>query len=286
MSVLDIVDLTLRQGHRDLYQGMQFSVERGEAWMILGENGSGKSTLLAAIAGWHPRPRGEVHLLGRRIQDWSPNARARHLAWLPQSDEQPFSSTVMGKVLSGRYPHLGRWSWESSQDHAIAMLQLHRLDLDSLAHRNVNALSGGERRRSSLAATLAQQADVLLLDEPLSQLDLRHQQQVLAILREERSARRSLLVIGHDPNHARAFASHVLLLFGEGHWLAGPVDQILTATNLSALYRHPVHALTIHAETWFVPAHTVPDKLLQDPGHTAESSSSTPPALTSGDMSA
>jgi len=92
-----------------------------------------------------------------------------------------------------------------------------------------------------------------LLDEPLSQLDLRHQQQALQVLREESERGKTLFVVSHDPNHARRFASHALLLFGEGRWLAGPIGDVLTAEYLSALYRHPVRSIEDEGGSWFVP---------------------------------
>ncbi|MEW9898422.1 ABC transporter ATP-binding protein [Chitinivorax sp. PXF-14] len=253
MSVLGLHDLTIAQGGQPLCRGLTLSVGPGEAWLVLGENGSGKSTLLATLAGWHAPAQGHVALHGKPQAEWPARERARRQAWLSQQDDCPFPISVLEKVLTGRHPYLGRWDWESSADLDLARQQLARLDLAALEARDLATLSGGERRRVGLATALAQQASLLLLDEPLSQLDLRHQQQALAVLREERASGRSLVVVSHDPNHARSFASHALLLYGDGRWLAGPLGETLTTATLSALYHHPVRALADDGGTWFVP---------------------------------
>lgn len=253
MSLLEARRLTVRIGERLLCRELDLSVSSGEAWLILGENGSGKSTLLATLAGWLKPAGGQVLLRGKPLPDWPPRQRARCLAWMSQYDDCPFPISVLEKTLTGCHPRLGRWQWESSDDMQQALQQLQQLDLAPLAQRDLATLSGGERRRVSLATALIQQADLLLLDEPLSQLDLRHQQQALALLRGELASGRGMLVVGHDPNHARSFATHALLLHGDGHWQAGPVTEVLTVANLSALYHHPIRAIGDAGLPWFVP---------------------------------
>ncbi|PHV11524.1 ABC transporter ATP-binding protein [Chitinimonas sp. BJB300] len=253
MSLLATNQLSIRQGQRTLCHALDINIKPGECWLVLGENGCGKSTLLAALAGWHAPQAGKINLHDKPLPSWTSQERAKRMAWLTQQDDSAFPLTVLEKALTGRHPHLGRWDWESTDDIALAQHQLARLDLVNLAGRDLATLSGGERRRASLAAVLAQQAELLLLDEPLSQLDLRHQQQALAILRDETNAGRSLVLVSHDPNHAHGFASHVLLLFGDGRWLAGPVQETLTEANLSALYRHPVRSHLVDGQPWFLP---------------------------------
>lgn len=251
-ALLQVGDLELRQGGRLLCADLQLTVEAGQRWLVLGENGSGKSTLLAALAGWLACP-GRIALAGRALGEWPARERARQLAWLSQHDDCPFPLSVRDKALTGRHPHLGRWDWESAADVALAEAQLARLDLLELAGRDLATLSGGERRRASLAAALTQQAALLLLDEPLSQLDLRHQQQALNVLAEEAAHGRAIVMVSHDPNHAIDFASHVLLLYGDGRWQAGPLADVLNEANLSALYRHPVQRGQIGGQPCFLP---------------------------------
>ncbi|GGY05325.1 ABC transporter ATP-binding protein [Paludibacterium paludis] len=253
MSLLTARDLTLAQGERLLCRRLNLTVRPGEAWLVLGENGAGKSTLLAALAGWHAASHGEVLLDGAPIETVPARRRARRLGWMTQHDDSPFPVSVLEKLLTGVHPRRRRWEWESAEDLALARRLIEAMDLGGLEGRDIAALSGGERRRVSLATLFMQDTPLMLLDEPLSQLDLRHQQQMLALFARERAAGRGLVVVGHDPNHASAFASHVLLMAGDGEWQAGPRDSVLTAKALSALYRHPVREWTDGAERWFVP---------------------------------
>lgn len=262
-------NLTLSRAQRVLCRNLNLTLQAGECWLVLGENGSGKSTLLATLAGWHPPLAGTVRLLGQPLSHWPARQRAQHLAWLQQQDDTAFPLTVLEKALTGRHPHLGPWAWETSDDLNAAQRQLARLDLAALAGQDWASLSGGERRRASLAAVLSQQAQILLLDEALSQLDLRHQQQALAVLAQEAAAGCTVLLVSHDPNHARQFASHVLLLFADGSWRAGTAASLLTTEHLGALYQHPLqHVDTPDGPCFFplagaVSPHIGPGTLLQ-----------------------
>ncbi|QLG87448.1 ABC transporter ATP-binding protein [Chitinibacter bivalviorum] len=253
MSLLQAQNLSLKQGDRELICNLNLQISAGEAWIVLGENGCGKSTLLSSLAGWFKPSAGQVLLGGVPMQQVAPLQRAKQLAWQTQQDECPFPLTVLEKTLTGRHPHLSRWEWESAADLALAQQQLARLDLQGFAERDLASLSGGERRRVSLATALTQQAPLMLLDEPLSQLDLRHQQQALAVLREELAAGRSIVMVSHDPNHAAQLATHALLLFGDGTWSAGVLVETLNTKLLSRLYHHPVSAIEQNGSSWFVP---------------------------------
>lgn len=250
--MLSIQQLTLIKGQRLLCQDLNLNILAGEAWLILGMNGSGKSTLLSTLAAWQTAHHGKILLQGQSLADWPARQRAQQIAWLHQHDNVHFPMSVMAKVLSGCQTRLSAWQWENDHDFAQATTLLKALDLAHLADHDLATLSGGECRRASLAAILMQQADVLLLDEPLSQLDIHHQQYALKRLKQEREQGKSLLVVSHDPNHARLFATHALLLFGDGRWLAGTTAEVLTVEHLTELYQYPVRALTEASGTWFV----------------------------------
>ncbi|WP_373975664.1 ABC transporter ATP-binding protein [Chitinibacter sp. SCUT-21] len=253
MSLLQVKNLSLKQGERLLIDDLSFEINAGEAWIVLGENGCGKSTLLSALAGWFKPLHGQILLNGQHLSDVQPAERAKQMAWQTQHDECPFPLTVLEKTLTGRHPHLSRWEWEGEQDLALAREQLARLDLRGFDKRDLASLSGGERRRVALATALTQQAPLMLLDEPLSQLDLRHQQQALAVLRQERAADRSVVMVSHDPNHAAQFATHALLLFGDGQWRSGVLESVLTTEILSELYQCEVCEIHQAGHSWFVP---------------------------------
>ncbi|MBV1774327.1 ABC transporter ATP-binding protein [Burkholderiaceae bacterium DAT-1] len=252
--MLTLQQVSLVRGQTALVRNLDLTISAGECWLVLGENGCGKSTLLAHLSGWLVPAQGKVLLQNRMISHWPARERARQLAWLTQQDEHPFPISVRDQVLSGRHPWQDRFGWTSAEDQALAERCLQRLDLTHLADRDLADLSGGERRRTSLATALMQTTPLMLLDEPLSQLDVRHQQQALALLREECDAGRTLVMVSHDPNHARDLATHVLLLAGDGSWRAGAVDELLTEAHLSALYGYPLRAAEVDGETYFFPA--------------------------------
>jgi iron complex transport system ATP-binding protein len=217
----------------------------------LGQNGCGKSTLLATLAGWHRPTKGMIALQGKPLLQYPARERAKLLAWMPQHDQPPFSTSVLEHVLTGCHTRLGALTWESADDHLQAHMWLQHLDLNHLFLRDVSTLSGGEQRRVSLATTLMQQAPLLLLDEPLSQLDLHHQKQTLSLLKQHTATGHTILMVSHDPNHAR-YCTHVLLLFGDGQWRAGTVATVCTSAYLSELYQTTILRLEQGQDAWFV----------------------------------
>ena len=244
-------------GGRCVCDGLDWQVEAGQTWAILGKNGVGKSTLLNTLAGLRPQARGSLgvgnHTLRRSTSAAELRALARLRGYLAQHQSDPFASTVMETALVGRHPHLGRWQWESAQDRRIAAAALAEVDLAGFAEREVQSLSGGERQRLAVAQLLTQQPRLLLLDEPLTHLDLSHQIAVMDLF--SRLARQGAAVISvlHDPGFAARYCGHTLLLFGDGEWLAGPTAAVLTAEQLTRLYGHPLREVRDDGQRWFVP---------------------------------
>ena len=246
-------ELQLRAGSRTLMEGLSLKVHRGELWCVLGANGSGKTSLLHSLAGLRPPHSGDVVLQGRPLRDWPLAEAARLRGLLPQALHDAFSATALDVVLMGRHPHQERWAWESAADRSVALRALRCVDLEGFAHRDVLTLSGGERQRVGIAALLAQDPAVLLLDEPLAHLDLKHQIGVLehlAIL-ARRDAKAVLLAL-HDLNLAYRFATHALLLGGPAPQF-GPVADVMTERSLSLAFGHGVTRVSAGAQTLFVP---------------------------------
>jgi iron complex transport system ATP-binding protein len=259
-ALLKVDDVCLRVGQTLVAERLGFEVYPGEMVAILGRNGVGKSTLLSCLAGL-PRGdmSGDVLLGGKNYAAWGDRAAACWRGWLAQKQQDQFSATVLETVISGRHPHLNRWSWESSEDHALAMASLTSVGMADFAQRDVLTLSGGERQRVAVATILTQNPTLYFMDEPLAHLDLNHQIEVLNLLRgKSKTDRISCLMVLHEPGLAHRYCDSALLLFGEGEWLYGSADSVLTADNLSRLYGYPLVQIERADEQgqmqrWFLP---------------------------------
>lgn len=261
--MMEIRHLTLRAGERVLVEGLDVAFSPRQAWCIAGPNGAGKTTLLNALAGvraLQPGERGEIVVDGQPLPAWRSALLARRRGFMPQQIHDAFGGTVLEAVLAGRHPYLesGRWgAWESAHDIALARAMLEQVQLGALAGRDVTTLSGGERQRVAFAALLAQQAPLLLLDEPVAHLDLHHQMAVLRLLAEhaEQNAAvgHGVVFSCHDLNLARRFASHALLLDGHGGWRAGPAREVLSAEHCSAVFGYPLVLIQDGAHEALVP---------------------------------
>jgi ABC-type cobalamin/Fe3+-siderophores transport systems, ATPase components len=242
--------LRLAVRDRQLIDALDLRIEPGEVWCVLGPNGAGKSTLLRTLAGLRDAEGGRVLLDGRDIATWKPLALARHRGFLPQSVVDAFSLTVIEAVTAARHPRLPFWAW-GDEDLGAVRAALSRFELESLAERDITTLSGGERQRVNIAALFAQDVDVMLLDEPLSSLDLHHQMKTLHELVLAARSGRSVVFTVHDINLAMQHATHAVLLDGHGGALAGTRDAVVTATHLTAAFHHPIRGHLVDGEIIF-----------------------------------
>ncbi len=225
-----IRDLRVRFGDRQVLNGVNIDVEHGEWVNIVGPNGAGKTTLLRSLLG-AVRYLGVVRIDG--ISGTGPAERARNVAYVPQSPVIPAAMSVIDFVLLGRTPHRSMFAADKPEDLTVARQVLDRLDLVGFSARRVDSLSGGERQRAVLARALAQQAPILLLDEPTTALDLGHQQAVLNLvdqLRQERSL--TVVATMHDLTLAARYGHRVALL-SEGEISAdGSPREVLTEASI------------------------------------------------------
>lgn len=254
MSRLSVHDLTVAVGGRTVCRELELSLQPGQCWGLLGPNGAGKTTLLHTLAGLRRPQAGEIRLADTPLAALSRRRRAQLLGLLPQDSQDPLPATVLETALIGRHPHLHAWQWESAADLETVRDVLAAVELAGLEQRQVDTLSGGERRRLAIATLLAQAPAVYLLDEPANHLDLRHQISLLELLRERAFAAGGALMMSlHDLNLAARFCDHLLLLFGDGDSLAAPTREALTPANLQRLYRHPVHVIEAAGRQAFIP---------------------------------
>lgn len=247
-------DLCLKIGTRVLLDAFNWQAEAGQCWCVIGRNGAGKSTLLRTLAGLQPPTSGQVCLQQRALADWPLAELARQRAFLAQSRSDAFAYQALETVLAARHPFQTARYWENSDDYRIALAALDSMEVAHLAARDVRTLSGGERQRVAIAALLAQDTPLLLLDEPANALDLAHQVSVMRILAQLcRQQNKTVVMIGHDLNLAHAVASHALLLMGDGRWQAGEVAHIMQAPLLSDYLGHPIEVITHGQRMVFLP---------------------------------
>jgi iron complex transport system ATP-binding protein len=247
--------LTLQVGARTLVEQLDWQVEHGQCWSIIGRNGAGKSTLLRTLAGLRKPDGGAVQIQGRPLADWPLAELARQRAFLAQSRSDAFAYSVIETVLSARHPYHGQRYWEGSDDHQAALNALAAMEVADLAARDVRTLSGGERQRVAIAAMLAQDTPLLLLDEPANALDLAHQVSVMGLLaRLCREQNKTVVMIGHDLNLAHSISTHALLLMGDGRWRTGPVAQVMQPAILSDYLGHPIDVIQHGQRHIFIPA--------------------------------
>ncbi len=233
---------------------LNLHLQPGSITAVLGRNGTGKSLTLHTLAGLRAATAGQVYLGDRELQRYSRREVAQQLSFVAQDIEEPFPVTVLECAASGRHPHIDFWQWETEQDYAITRTALAAVDLQHFEQRNIETLSGGERRRLAIATALTQQPRIFVLDEPTNHLDPQHQLQMLKLLRDKADSGCAVIMSLHDPNLAARFADHALLLFGNGQWLHGNVNDIVTAETLSQLYATPMFMLDSAQGRYFVSA--------------------------------
>jgi len=246
-------DLDVRYAERCLVRGLNLEVGAGERWAIVGPNGAGKTSLLLTLAGARRPDRGGVELDGRPVSAWDVQQLAALRAYVADRWIDPFATSALDSVQAARFRLRGAPPGSASvAPDAVARRCLQELDCADLAPRDVRLLSRGERQRVALAAALAQESALVLLDEPLSHQDPRHQMLVLQHLRS--CSGRTFIGALHDLNAAARFATHALLLAGDGAWQAGTAREVLTCAALSTLFDTPIVQMEIGMHRVFVAA--------------------------------
>jgi iron complex transport system ATP-binding protein len=238
---LSVQNLRFRYVRDDVLHDVTFDVRLGEILALLGPNASGKTTLLKNMAGLLQPNSGCVTIDGIDLKSLPHRERARAIAFVPQTEDTFLDFSAEQTVLMGRAPYVGTWGFESAEDRAQARAAMERTDTWNLRERGLSELSGGERQRVILARALAQEAKLLLLDEPTSHLDVRYQKEILdlcAALNAENGL--TVIMTLHDLNLAALYA-HRLLLLKEGQIVRlGNPEDTLTAETISEVFGVPM----------------------------------------------
>jgi iron complex transport system ATP-binding protein len=232
-----IEQLTLGYGDRSVIEELDLVLPPGQVTAIVGANACGKSTLLRSMSRLLPPRSGRVILDGKDVHRMPAKQLARTLGLLPQSPIAPEGITVADLVGRGRHPHQGMFARWSTEDDVAVASALEATDTVALADRSVDELSGGQRQRVWIAMALAQQTDVLLLDEPTTFLDVSHQIEVLDLLTDlNRRHGTTIVMVLHDLNLAARYADHLIAIAGGRVHAAGTAAQVLTEENIRVVF--------------------------------------------------
>ena len=230
---------------------VSLALPRGEMGALIGANGSGKSTLIRLLAGLLSPASGEVVFNGASLSSLHPRERAKRIAYVPQSTSTVFPFTALEVVLTGRSPYSGRFRFESSHDEQIALAALDALDAGHLSARHITELSGGERQLVTVARALAQEPELMLLDEPASALDLKHRTQLARALRRLRDERGiTVLMITHDLMLLDSAADLIFAMKCGRVVASGSPEVVLNDTVLGDVYDAPVRTMRTHGRTF------------------------------------
>ncbi len=251
---LQAQNLTVSIGGKAICRELDFTINPGECWGVLGQNGSGKTTLLRTMAGLRAPDSGTVRFNTLPLQTYARRHLARQIGVLPQGERGEFWGSVLEYVLLGRFPYRTALFGYGADDEAIAFQSLTQMELNELAPRSLNTLSGGEHQRAAIAQLLAQKPAYCLLDEPLQHLDLRHQLQVMQTFSRLRDQGIAVLMVLHDLLWIQGHFDHLLLMFADGSVQCGLAQDLLTREKLEALYQCALIELTVDGKRCLIPS--------------------------------
>ncbi len=237
--MIELANFSYSRDGREILRDLSFVVARRERVAIIGPNGAGKTTLLNCINRILRGGRGRIAVGGRPLAAYGQAELARRIAYVPQAHGRTAPFTVREFVEMSRYPHLGPLAPAGSQDAAAVRRALDDLGTTALADRSLDALSGGERQKAYLAAALAQEAEILLLDEPTAHLDPRHRAEILrTLMRVHQERELTILFVTHDINEALAAADRVLALRDGALAFDGLASRLTEGGALKAVFSH------------------------------------------------
>ena len=232
-------------GRRNIFEDVSFSLHPGEVFCILGPNGTGKSTLLRCLCNLYRLKAGSIRIDGTDIATLGPARLARKIGFIPQIHTPTFPYTVLQVVLMGRTPHLNMLASPSDEDHAKAEKALETAGITYLMDKPYTELSGGQMQLVLMARVLAQEPEILLLDEPTSHLDVGNQMRTITMVKRLSEQGLSVVMTSHFPDHA-FLGTNTVGIMKDGHFVAmGKADDVVTEQNLREIYGVPIRIVSL-----------------------------------------
>lgn len=237
MSCISTKNLNISYGNLDIVKDLNLDIPKGKITTIIGSNGCGKSTILKTIARIIQAKSGDIFVNNINIKEQSPKDLAKVMAVLPQSPQAPSGLTVEELIAYGRFPHQKGFGKMKKEDEDIVTWALQSTGIEEFRERPMEALSGGQRQRAWIAMALAQQTEILILDEPTTYLDLAHQLEILKLLEElNRKQGTTIVMVIHELNNAARFADHMIGVKKGKVVCEGTAHEVMTKENLKELF--------------------------------------------------
>ena len=222
---------------REILKNININIERGKFYTILGPNGSGKTTLLRILSKSLNIDKGEIFIDEKELTQIKTKVLAKEMAVVPQCTEIEFDFSVQDIVLMGRTPHIPRFCAESEKDMEIAKNAMEITNIWEFRNKSINTLSGGERQRVVVARAIAQETGIILLDEPISHLDIHHQIEIMNQLKQlNKNKNITIIAVLHDLNIAAAYGDHIILMHDQRVYKDGTPEEVLTEDIIGKVY--------------------------------------------------
>lgn len=257
--MLKVKEISCFFGRKNVLDSIEFELNKGQIISILGANGSGKSTLLRCIVGLL-KYSGEVLLKGQNIKNYNVKQRASFLAYVPQSNFMPYDFSVLEVVLMGRFHGSSFGLTYSKKDMEISLNALKKVEIEHFKDRIFNRLSGGEKQLVLLARTLAQQSQIIILDEPVTGLDIGNQMRLLELLSSLKNLNKAIIQATHNPEHALRISDKVIWLDNGKILAKGDPKSVITTSRIEQIYSINSQFLTHKDKEFFLPLNFIKDK--------------------------
>jgi len=233
---LEDISFTYSSENNNVLRTLSLEVQKGDITAILGPNGIGKTTLLHLILGWISADSGTIYLAGKKLEEYSRREMGKLIGLVPQDEHITFEYSLLEYVLLGRTPHLHSLESPGKRDYEIAMKSLEKVGMATLANRPVTHLSGGEKQLVLVARSLAQEPKILLLDEPMSNLDLANKIRLIEVLRSLKEEGVTILFTSHEPEVAAGISDYLILMGSDNTIEHGITRTVLNSESLSRIY--------------------------------------------------